>query len=203
VTGTQPDSNLRLSVPDVEHLQAAPAGSGISRSTAQTLVRPLTGDDAPAFLALAEKSSQFHQKWIKLPTDRDAFERYLSKFDDKNAFCFVVCDADIIVGSVSLTGIEREPYQRGRLGYGVFEQYARMGYMSFGLERVIRLAFDNFKLHRLEADIQPENDPSKRLIKKMGFTREGISRKFICINGEWIDHERWALTLDEWRKPLP
>ena len=101
---------------------------------------------------------------------------------------------------MSLTGIEREPYYRGRLGYGVFERYAKMGYMSFGLERVIRLAFENFKLHRLEADIQPENDPSKRLIKKMGFTCEGISHKFICINGEWIDHERWALTLDEWRK---
>lgn len=197
---TQPDRNLRPSVPDVEDLGAAPAGSGISRSTAQTLVRPLTGNDAPTFLALAEESFRFHQKWIKLPTDPDAFERYLSKFDDENAFCFVVCDEDTIVGSVSLTGIEREPYYRGRLGYGVFERYAKMGYMSFGLERVIRLAFENFKLHRLEADIQPENDPSKRLIKKMGFTCEGISHKFICINGEWIDHERWALTLDEWRK---
>ena len=81
----------------------------------------------------------------------------------------------------------------------MFKQYAKMGYMSFGLECVIRLAFETFKLHRIEADIQPENDPSKRLIKKMGFTCEGISQKFICINGEWIDHERWALTLDEWR----
>lgn len=198
---TPPDRNLRLSVPDVEDPRAAPAGSGISRSTAHALVRPLTGDDAPVFLAQAEESSRFHQKWIKLPTDPDAFERYLSRFDDENAFCFVVCDADTIVGSVSLTGIEREPYHRGRLGYGVFEQYARMGYMSLGLERVIRLAFENFRLHRLEADIQPENNPSKRLIKKMGFTCEGISQRFICINGEWIDHERWALTLDGWRKP--
>jgi ribosomal-protein-alanine N-acetyltransferase len=96
-----------------------------------------------------------------------------------------------------LTGIEREPYHRGRLGYGVFEQYAKMGYMSFGLKYVIRLAFEKLELHRLEADIQRENDSSKRLIEKMRFTYEGISRKFLRINDEWVDHERWALTFDE------
>jgi ribosomal-protein-alanine N-acetyltransferase len=194
---TRPDRKLPLSAAGAEDLRAAPTGSRISRSSAQTLVRALTGDDESAFLALAKESSQFHRKWIKLPTDAGAFKRYLSGFDDEIAFCFVVCDADSIVGFVSLTGIEREPYHRGRLGYGVFEQYARMGYMSFGLKYVISLAFKNLGLHRLEADIQPENAPSKRLIEKMGFTCEGISQKFIRINGEWIDHERWALTFDE------
>jgi [ribosomal protein S5]-alanine N-acetyltransferase len=177
-----------------------PSGSGISRSSARTVVRPLTSDDGSAFVAVAEESFEFHRKWMKLPTDSDAFKRYLSGFEDENAYCFVVCDADSIVGFVSLTGIEREPYHRGRLGYGVFEQYAKMGYMSSGLEYVIRLAFEKLELHRLEADIQPENDPSRRLIKKMRFTCEGISRKFIRINDEWIDHERWALTFDEWHK---
>lgn len=188
MTITQPD---RLSAPDAEDSSAAPQGP-----SAQTFVRTLTGDDESAFVALAKESLQFHWKWIKLPTDSDAFMRYLSRFDDKNEFCFVISDADSIVGFVSLTGIERKPYHRGRLGYGIFEQYAKMGYISFGLEYVIRFAFENLELHRLEADIQPENDPSKRLIKKMGFTCEGVSRKFIRINGEWIDHERWALTSD-------
>ena len=194
---TRPDRKLDVSVPGAENFRGGPVDSGISQSSARTLVRPLTGDDACAFLALTEESSQFHRKWIKMPTDSDAFERYLSGFDDKNAFCFVVCDADSIVGFVSLTGIEREPYHRGRLGYGVFEQYAKMGYMSFGLEYVIRLAFEDLKLHRIEADIQPGNDPSKWLIKKIGFTYEGISERFIRVNGKWIDHERWALTFDD------
>ena len=112
---------------------------------------------------------------------------------------FVICDtySDSIVGFVSLTGIEREPYHRGRLGYGVFERYARMGYVSAGFKQVIDFAFESLKLHRLEADIQPENSPSRRLVEKMGFTCEGVSRGFIRINGEWIDHERWALTPDD------
>jgi len=161
-------------------------------------VRLLADHDAAAFVALSLESTEFHRKWIKMPTDSAAFRRYLAGFDNENSFCFVVCDSDSIVGSVSVTGIEREPYQRGRLGYGVFEPYANMGYMSFGLNRVIRHAFEDLELHRLEADIQPDNVPSKRLIEKMNFRCEGLSPKFIRINGEWIDHERWALTRDEW-----
>jgi ribosomal-protein-alanine N-acetyltransferase len=201
VATTRPDRRLRLSALGAEDFRAAPTGPGISRSSARSLVRALTGDDESAFVALAKESFQFHRKWIKLPTDSDAFKRYLSRFDDEDAFCFVVCDANSgsIVGFVSLTGIEREPYHRGRLGYGVFEQYAEMGYMSSGLEHIIHLAFESLKLHRLEADIQPENSHSKRLVEKIGFICEGISQGFICINGEWIDHERWALTFDNWR----
>jgi [ribosomal protein S5]-alanine N-acetyltransferase len=172
--------------------------SGISMANPRILVRGLAAYDESAFVASAAESFQFHRKWIKLPTESDEFKKYLSRFDDENAFFFVICDADSdsIAGFVSLTGIEREPYCRGRLGYGVFEQYARMGYISAGLTYVINLAFGSLELHRLEADIQPDNYPSKRLIEKMGFTCEGISRGFIRINGEWTDHERWALMLD-------
>jgi len=191
---------LGLPVPGADDCPAPSAGPGNSRSSARPIVRPVTGDDGPAFVVLAKESVQFHRKWIKLPTDLDAFQRYLSRFDGENAFCFVVCaaDSDSITGFVSLTGIEREPYERGRLGYGVFARYARMGYLSSGLKYVIDLAFESLKLHRLEADIQPGNDPSKRLIKRAGFRCEGVSPQFIRINDEWIDHERWALTLDEW-----
>jgi ribosomal-protein-alanine N-acetyltransferase len=158
-------------------------------------------DDASAFVALAQESIEFHQKWIKLPVDPDGFKRYLSGFDNESAFCFIVCAGEEIVGSVSLTGIEREPYLRGRLGYGVFKQYASMGYMSSGLEHVINFAFNGIGLHRLEADIQSNNGPSIGLIKKMRFHYECTSEKFICIGDKWTDHERWVLTSDEWPEP--
>jgi ribosomal-protein-alanine N-acetyltransferase len=171
----------------------------ISPVSARIVARPLTAGDEPAFVVLAVESFEFHRKWIKLPAEPNEFKRYLSKFDGENAFFFVICDAysDSIVGFVSLSGIECEPYYRGRLGYGIFERYARMGYISAGLEQVIGFAFENLKLHRLEADIQPANIPSKRLVEKIGFTCEGVSRGFIRVNGEWMDHERWALTPDD------
>lgn len=196
---TRADLKLPSSEASADDVRSTPPGSEISLAGARTSVRALTIDDESEFVALAAESFQFHRKWIKLPTEPDEFKQYLSRFDDENAFFFVVCDADSnsIAGFVSLTGIEREPYHRGRLGYGVFERYAKMGYISAGLEHVIHVAFGSLELHRLEADIQPENGPSKRLAEKLGFTCEGISRGFIHINGKWIDHERWALTLDD------
>ena len=193
---TPPDRKLRLSVAGPEDFRATPTASETSQPSARTLVRPLTFDDASAFVTLAKQSLSFHRKWIKLPADLDAFKRYLSTFDGQSAFCFVVCDGDLIVGSVSLTDIEHEPYQRARVGYSIFEQYAKMGYMTFGLKHVICFAFEDLGLHRLEADIQSDNEPSKRLIEKLDFKCEGLSRKFIRINNKWIDHERWVLMLD-------
>jgi ribosomal-protein-alanine N-acetyltransferase len=175
-------------------------GLRASQEKARIRVRELTRDDESEFVERARQSLEFHQEWIKVPTDPEAFCRYLDKFDGDDATCFVVCDqdTDTIVGFVSLTGIEREPYHRGRLGYGVFRPYVRMGYTQAALEYVIRHAFEDIGLHRLEADIQPENDASKQLIMKMGFSCEGISPGFIQIKGNWRDHERWALTVDNW-----
>lgn len=197
----RPDSDPYFSASRAEDFKPTQAGSGMPNPSARLLVRLLAKADESAFVALARESFQFHQKWIKLPTDCNTFEQYLSRFDNESAFCFVVCENNSIVGFISLTGIEREPYQRARLGYGVFEQYAKAGYMSFGLKSVIQFAFENLGLHRLEADIQPDNEPSKRLVEKIGFTCEGISLGFIKINGKWEDHQRWKLTLEEWGKP--
>jgi ribosomal-protein-alanine N-acetyltransferase len=167
----------------------------------RVLVRELAPSDEAVFVALAEESLDFHRRWIKTPTNAEAFRKFLLRLDRETAFCFVICDLDIEapVGYISLTGIEREPYCRGRLGYGIFEPYARMGYMKSGIEQVIRKAFQDIRLHRLEADIQPANHASRALIEEMGFVCEGVSRGFIRINDVWQDHERWALTRENWR----
>jgi [ribosomal protein S5]-alanine N-acetyltransferase len=51
---------------------------------------------------------------------------------------------------------------------------------------------DRLRLHRVEANAQPVNDASIRLIKSLGFTREGYSRRYLKIGGRSRDHERWA-----------
>jgi ribosomal-protein-alanine N-acetyltransferase len=99
-----------------------------------------------------------------------------------------------LAGFINLNEIVRGPYQRGLLGYGAFTPSAGQGYMSEALHLMIGYAFDELGLHRLEADIQPINVASQRLVEKAGFRNEGMSPGFILINGEWMDHQRWALT---------
>ena len=64
--------------------------------------------------------------------------------------------------------------------------------MREGLVNVTRLAFGELGLHRIEANIQPANAASIRLVRSCGFQHEGLSPKFLYINGAWRDHERWA-----------
>lgn len=64
---------------------------------------------------------------------------------------------------------------------------------------MLRYAFLELKLHRLEANIQPENVASIALVRRAGFVREGYSRRYLKICGRWRDHERWALIAEDWK----
>ena len=65
--------------------------------------------------------------------------------------------------------------------------------MTEALNAVTQFAFRNMGLHRVEANIQPSNQRSRNLVQRCGFEFEGLSKKFLYINGEWKDHERWAI----------
>jgi ribosomal-protein-alanine N-acetyltransferase len=72
--------------------------------------------------------------------------------------------------------------------------------MTEGLSLLLREAFRTCKLHRVEANIRPENAPSKRLVERMGFRLEGYSPRYLRVDGKWRDHERWAITIEDWLK---
>jgi ribosomal-protein-alanine N-acetyltransferase len=105
-----------------------------------------------------------------------------------------------IVGAINLSEIVQGIFQSAYLGYFVGQPYARQGFMTEALQLMLRHAFKELKLHRLEANIQPANTASISLVKRAGFVREGYSRNYLKICGRWRDHERWAITVDLWRK---
>ncbi|WP_425329594.1 GNAT family N-acetyltransferase [Streptomyces hygroscopicus] len=96
-----------------------------------------------------------------------------------------------MAGSTSTTSV-RGTLQSGTLGYTAYASTTGHGYMTEGLGLLIQHAFGELGLHRLEANIQPDNTPSLALVKRLGFEREGYSTAFQFINGEWRDHERWV-----------
>ena len=126
---------------------------------------------------------------------RKKFEVYVKRMasDSHRGFLVVSCQTGEPVGVISLHHIIRGPLQSAFLGYYAFVPHAGKGLMREGMRLVLKHAFQKLKLHRLEANIQPENRASIELVRRCGFVREGISRRYLKVNGRWKDHERWVI----------
>lgn len=113
--------------------------------------------------------------------------------DSHRGFLVLLRHSGEIVGVVNLGNIIRGPLQGAYVGYYAFAPHAGKGLMREGMQLVLKHAFQKLRLHRLEANIQPENRASIRLARSCGFVREGFSRRYLKVNGRWRDHERWAI----------
>lgn len=100
---------------------------------------------------------------------------------------------------VSLNQIFMGPFQNAMLGYWLGVAHTGRGYMTEGLALAVRHAFSDLGLHRVEANIRPENAASLALIRRLGFREEGYSPRYLEIAGVWADHVRFAMTVEDWR----
>lgn len=73
-------------------------------------------------------------------------------------------------------------------GYKLDKDFVNKGYMSVAVEMLIKYAFEELGLHRIEANVMPKNKASLRVLEKNNFINEGISRYYLKINGVWEDH---------------
>jgi ribosomal-protein-alanine N-acetyltransferase len=164
-------------------------------------LRPPLRSDEAEFLALMQTSRQFHQPWASAPTDPDRFAAYLADAGRIDFEAMLLCRTSdrAILGFLNLSQIVRRSLQSGYLGYAIGQPYAGHGYMREGIALVLRRAFTDLRLHRVEANIQPGNRASLALAHGAGFRREGFSPRYLKIDGQWRDHERWAITLEDWR----
>jgi [ribosomal protein S5]-alanine N-acetyltransferase len=105
----------------------------------------------------------------------------------------------VIVGSITLSSIVRGGFQSCFLGYKLDSRFARRGYMHEALCAVIDHAFTGMKLHRLEANVMPENDRSLKLLAGIGFREEGRSTRYLKIRGQWRDHLHMVMLEEEWK----
>ena len=135
------------------------------------------------------------------PNDQAKFAQYVQSLRNGRRIGFVVVTGrDDIVGVVNVSEIVRGGFQSAYLGYYAFEPFAGRGLLRAGLSLVVARCFGELGLHRLEANIQPDNARSIALVKSLGFSKEGFSPRYLKIGGRWRDHERWALLSDNWRK---
>jgi [ribosomal protein S5]-alanine N-acetyltransferase len=168
----------------------------MDEGASRVILRELTGADEDEFLGLARASVGLHHPWYTLPMTHEAFQAYLTRMSRPGTEGRLVCarDSGAMAGVIVVDSIIRGRFQSANLSYAAFAPAAGQGYMSEGLGLVLRYAFGDLRLHRLEANIQPGNRASLALVRRQGFRKEGYAPDMLFIDGAWRDHERWAIT---------
>lgn len=159
-------------------------------------LRPVAAEDGAEFVALARDSAGLHRGLIFAPTEAAEFGEYLTRFDGVNAVGFVVrlTATGRLAGLVNIRQIVRASDARASLGFGGFAASAGHGYVAEAVRLAVRYAFEALGLTRLDAYVQPENTPSRRVVEQAGFRPVPADRMTIVIGGESREHQRWTLT---------
>jgi [ribosomal protein S5]-alanine N-acetyltransferase len=167
----------------------------------RVVIDPVRPGDGPALIAANLASIALHEPWVYPCRDQVGFLAYCTSCNGRSKAGFIARERDggRIVGVVNVSEIVRGALQSAYLGYYGMAAYQGRGMMREALALVLDKAFGDMGLHRLEANIQPGNGPSRALAQRLGFRLEGFSPRYLRIGGEWRDHERWAILSDEWR----
>ena len=143
--------------------------------------------------------------WSDDALSRAAYRRRLARYalewhsdQGYTFFLFRVSD-DALLGGISLTNVRRGVAETCSVGYWIGQRYARQGYMTQGLALTLKFAFDQLRLHRVEAACLPHNAASRGVLLKSGFREEGYAREYLCIDGKWQDHVLFGMVVSEWK----
>lgn len=177
------------------------------RSGPQVSLRLPRPADREELLALRRRSWRRLRPWEPTPPPGvdpladDWFDRLLSfrRSDRHRKLLVCLADQGTIVGGASLNEIVLGAMRGAFAGWWIGDPYEGRGLMSEAIGLLLDHGFDDLRLHRVEANVRPENARSIALVTRLGFRREGMSPRYLHIGGAWRDHERWAILAPEWR----
>lgn len=133
------------------------------------------------------------QDFYSLVGQRKALDESFKQYLNGLAINFGVYLEGKLIGKVQLSNLVYGGLRSAHLGYALHRDYEGRGLMKEALEVVIQYAFDELLLHRLEASTLLYNEKSKKVLKALGFTYIGRNEKYLYINGQWQDHDTFAL----------
>jgi ribosomal-protein-alanine N-acetyltransferase len=147
-------------------------------------VAPAPGEDPSSLTAVSRAVLRHRREWKNGQT-------YVLLMTERS-------DPNTIIGRVALGGVLRGAFQNAYLGYWIDENRQGRGLMTEAVRAVTAFAFESAGLHRVQAAVMPRNRPSQRVLEKVGYRREGVALRYLCIAGAWEDHILFAMTADEW-----
>ena len=179
------------------------------------MLRPLATSDFAAWREVRLRNEHWLVPWepqrstsLPDPTrDRAAFDARCAARDRErasdHAYPFGVFVDQQLAGEINLNNVTRGALQGATIGYWIDQARAGNSYISEAVVVVLRYAFEDLQLHRLEICIVPRNTNSRRVVEKLGLRHEGIAERYLEINGTWEDHVRYAITAEEWAERAP
>lgn len=171
-------------------------------------LRGIRLEDYTAWTSLREESRRhltaWEPDWRAKEMTPSAYRRrirvYWRDMEAGNSLTLIVereSDEELL-GGVTLSNIRMGASRSGVLGYWIGFPHIRRGYGRAAALGMLAHAFGAMGLNRVEAACQPENAASIALLESVGFTREGLARQYLRINGAWRDHLLYAITAEDY-----
>ena len=172
-------------------------------------LRTLTPSDSDQWIEVRDRCRAWLLPWEPRPKgappaaeDRNSFVSRCSLRDRERqlgtGYGFGIFVGRRLVGELTVSSVQRGPFQSAFVGYWVDQAEAGQGFVPEAVVVALAFAFEELGLHRIEISIIPRNNRSLRVVEKLGIRSEGVALRFLQIDGEWEDHARFAITDDEW-----
>jgi ribosomal-protein-alanine N-acetyltransferase len=173
-------------------------------------LRPLMPGDFEQWREVRTRSREWLTRWEPKPVvgqpdaaeDRRVFAARCGARDRERqlgtGYGFGIFVDDRFAGEINISSIQRGPFQNAYVGYWIDQSVAGNGYVPEAAVLLLRFAFEELALHRIQVAIIPRNRASRRVAEKLALREEGVAFRYLEINGVWEDHVRYAITAEEW-----
>ncbi len=176
-------------------------------TTNRLILRKLSIDESHLLSDYLLRNKDFLQEWEPIRDEsyftetsvKNIIDNENRSFENKTGLSLYLFnkDEERIIGNVALTNIVYGPFLSCYLGYKSDKSEINKGKITEALKKLVEIAFKEYKLHRIEANVIPRNLASVRVVKNLGFIEEGLSKKYLKINGKWEDHLHFVYLNEE------
>lgn len=169
-------------------------------------LRPLKKSDARKWRQIRLANQEWMQEWEATaplpsvepaPTFRQSAKRLLKDAKAGRAMPFVVEYKGEFVGQLNVADIIYGSLRGAHFGYWIDHRFAGRGVMTTAVALITEHLLTTCELHRVEVAIRPENEPSNKLVQRLGFRFEGTRAKFLHINNDWRDHNIYVMFAED------
>lgn len=175
----------------------------------QIYIRSFAPSDAEALHELRLRNREFVRPYEPIRPESDftlqavkaQLDGAIADFEAGKSYSFGVfmCEQDQLIGRTNLSNVVRGAWQNATIGYFLDQQHNGKGYMSEAVKLAVQFAFEHAGLHRVQGAVMPRNIGSIKVLQKAGFRFEGMSLRYLQINGVWEDHNIYAITAEDWQ----